>query len=225
MTAQTRAGPRGGAAGSSEITKFSGFGSHKLPQAENQIASRNPRLRHLAARIHELGERPLYELFLELERGTDLHNTLERYARLSPLAEFIAARRNRGRPLTALSAIRVGERTRRDLGDIAARIRDEHDACAHAMKRGFEHAVAAGRLLIEAKAQVAHGQWRQWLGDNVPASERTCQTYMQVARAFVALGGDEANAQRVAADAVLSAKAKPKQRAGREVAEASWAAP
>ena len=65
MTAQTRAGPRGGAAGSSEITKFSGFGSHKLPQAENQIASRNPRLQHLARQIHALGERPLYELFLD----------------------------------------------------------------------------------------------------------------------------------------------------------------
>ena len=50
-----------------------------------------PRLQHLARQIHALGERPLYELFLELERGADLHNTLERYARLSPLAEFIAA--------------------------------------------------------------------------------------------------------------------------------------
>jgi hypothetical protein len=84
-----------------------------------------PRLQHLARQIHGLGERPLYELFRELERGADLHDTLERYARLSPLAEFIAA-----------------------------------------------------------------------------------------------LGGD-----RFAKPRVLSAKAKPKQRAGREVAEASWAAP
>ena len=130
MTPEIRAGPRGGAAGSEEITKFSGFGPHKLPQAENQIASRNPRLRHLAARIHELGERPLYELFLELERGADLHDTLERYARLSPLAEFIAA-----------------------------------------------------------------------------------------------LGGDRFAKPRVVVDAVLSARAKPKPKAGREVAEASWTAP
>ena len=50
-----------------------------------------PRLRHLARQIHALGERPLYELFLELERGAELHDTLERYARLFPLAEFIAA--------------------------------------------------------------------------------------------------------------------------------------
>jgi hypothetical protein len=64
------------------------------------------------------------------------------------------------------------------------------------MKRGFEHAVA-GRLLIEAKARLKHGQWRQWLRDKCPAPERTCQAYMQVVRAFDALG-DEAKAQRVA---------------------------
>jgi hypothetical protein len=46
---------------------------------------------HLARQIHALGERPLFELFRELKRGADLHDTLERYARLSPLAEFIAA--------------------------------------------------------------------------------------------------------------------------------------
>jgi hypothetical protein len=50
-----------------------------------------PRLRHLARQIHALGERPLYELFRELEAGAELMPTLETYARLYPLAEFIAA--------------------------------------------------------------------------------------------------------------------------------------
>ncbi len=48
-----------------------------------------PRIRYLARRIHSLGERPLAELFIELARGGDLHNVLERYARLAPAADFI----------------------------------------------------------------------------------------------------------------------------------------
>jgi hypothetical protein len=42
------------------------------------------RLRCLASRLHELGERPLYELLRELLSGQELLETLERYARLDP---------------------------------------------------------------------------------------------------------------------------------------------
>jgi len=48
------------------------------------------RLRYLAAQIHRLGERPLFELFREVEAGSDLIQTLERYAKLEPLIEFIS---------------------------------------------------------------------------------------------------------------------------------------
>jgi hypothetical protein len=54
------------------------------------MSASGPRLRHLARQIHELGERPLYELFRELEQGADLLPTLEAYARLAPFAQFIA---------------------------------------------------------------------------------------------------------------------------------------
>jgi hypothetical protein len=47
------------------------------------------RLQQLAADIHLLGERALYELFHELAQGADLFDTLERYAQLVPLAEHI----------------------------------------------------------------------------------------------------------------------------------------
>jgi hypothetical protein len=40
------------------------------------------RLAYLARKIHRLGERPLYELFVELGAGAPLHERLERYARL-----------------------------------------------------------------------------------------------------------------------------------------------
>jgi hypothetical protein len=49
------------------------------------------RIHHLARSIHCLGERPLAELFIELDAGASLHSALERYARISPLAGFIQA--------------------------------------------------------------------------------------------------------------------------------------
>ena len=55
------------------------------------------------------------------------------------------------------------------------------------MQRGCEHAINAGRLLIEAKAQLAHGQWLPWLEDHCQVSERTAQAYMQCARGIAKL--------------------------------------
>jgi N6-adenosine-specific RNA methylase IME4 len=63
------------------------------------------------------------------------------------------------------------------LADLAARIRAEHVA----MQRGVEHAMRAGDLLLEAKAQLRHGQWLPWLTENCSMSERTAQLYMRVA--------------------------------------------
>jgi hypothetical protein len=62
------------------------------------------RLQRLAGQIHALGERPLYECLLELERGADLLPTLERYGRLAPFATFIAE--NGGRDLPKMTAVR-----------------------------------------------------------------------------------------------------------------------
>jgi hypothetical protein len=48
------------------------------------------RLRLLAEQIHRLGPRPLYEFLKELFAGADLGSRLEAYARIAPLAPFIA---------------------------------------------------------------------------------------------------------------------------------------
>jgi Protein of unknown function (DUF3102) len=66
--------------------------------------------------------------------------------------------------------------------DLAARIKLEHQAVAVALKDSLQHAVAAGELLIEGKAQVPHGQWLSWLKDHCTISERTAQLYMRVAK-------------------------------------------
>ena len=69
------------------------------------------------------------------------------------------------------------------LTDLAARIQQEHDAVADALKRGVEHAMRAGDLLIEAKAQLnKHGQWLPWLREHCLISERTASLYMRLAR-------------------------------------------
>jgi hypothetical protein len=60
----------------------------------NGAPSRNEipiaRLRYLASTIHRLGPRSFFELLRELADGADLFDALERYARLAPLAGFIA---------------------------------------------------------------------------------------------------------------------------------------
>src|SRR5262245_30830655 len=81
------------------------------------------------------------------------------------------------------------------LPDLAFRIRAEHEAAADGYKRGAEHAMNCGDLLIEAKAKVPHGQWLPWLSEHCSISERTAQLYMRLARARPQI---EAKAQRVA---------------------------
>jgi Protein of unknown function (DUF3102) len=68
------------------------------------------------------------------------------------------------------------------LTDLAARIRIELTGARNAAKRGAEHALAAGDLLLEAKAQLAHGQWLPWLRDHCEISNRTARLYMRLAR-------------------------------------------
>jgi hypothetical protein len=65
------------------------------------------------------------------------------------------------------------------LADLAARIQAEHLAVSAALKESVRHAIAAGELLIEAKAKVPHGQWLPWLESHCSISERTAQLSMR----------------------------------------------
>ena len=67
------------------------------------------------------------------------------------------------------------------LPERAARIRAEHEACGAALKRGLQHAAAAGNMLIEAKAQLKHGEWLPWLRNHCGIPERTARRYMEIA--------------------------------------------
>ena len=83
------------------------------------------------------------------------------------------------------------------LDNLAARINSEHEACRSAMQQGLEHALEAGRLLLEAKKGLPHGEWLPWLKENCPdIGERTAQNYMRLAREYPKLEPEKA--QRVA---------------------------
>jgi hypothetical protein len=79
--------------------------------------------------------------------------------------------------------------TSNSLADLAARIRAEHEASALHVKRGLDHAIACGRLLLEAKAGPVgqHGQWLPWLREHCGVPERSARRYMEIA-AYAAEG-------------------------------------
>src|SRR4051812_42211679 len=68
---------------------------------------------------------------------------------------------------------------------LAALIRAEHEATSAALKSSVDHGSAVGKLLIEAKAKVPHGQWLPWLKANCAMPERTARDYMRLARLSV----------------------------------------
>jgi hypothetical protein len=70
------------------------------------------------------------------------------------------------------------------LGDLAAGIREDHDAVEQSKSSGLKHAIAAGKKLIEAKRQVKeeHGSWIEWVEENCKFELSTAQKYMRVSK-------------------------------------------
>lgn len=64
---------------------------------------------------------------------------------------------------------------------LAAEARQSHADCLHHARRSTESALAAGALLVEAKALCAHGAWAGWL-EETGIPERSAQRYMRLHR-------------------------------------------
>jgi Protein of unknown function (DUF3102) len=79
------------------------------------------------------------------------------------------------------------------LDDLAVRIRAEHEQVGAALRRGVEHALRCGDLLLQAKTQVAHGEWLPWLEEHCVMAERTAQAYMKLARNRSAIEAETRN--------------------------------
>jgi hypothetical protein len=56
--------------------------------------------------------------------------------------------------------------------NIALHVEAEHRAAVDAAHNAIERASACGRLLIQAKARVGHGQWLAWVADHLSFRDR-----------------------------------------------------
>src|SRR5665213_600793 len=83
------------------------------------------------------------------------------------------------------------------MGDLVCQINKEHESAVSSFNAGLEHALACGRLLIEARKSksIPHGAWLPWLELNCFVSARMAQIYMRLARQEPRL---PSNAKRVA---------------------------
>ena len=68
------------------------------------------------------------------------------------------------------------------LAELAERINEAHQQAEVALNSGLQHALEAGRLLLEAKAQVGHGAWLPWLQEHFQGKPRTARTYVLLAQ-------------------------------------------
>jgi hypothetical protein len=81
------------------------------------------------------------------------------------------------------------------LKSLATAINAAHIEAQALSSQAIERAHDAGIRLIQAKAQVEHGQWLPWLSKNCPAlAERTARAYMQLARDWKTLESQNGNA-------------------------------
>jgi hypothetical protein len=90
--------------------------------------------------------------------------------------------------------------------NLATPICAEHEAARTSVRQAVAHAIRAGELLLQAKAQLEHGAFGPWLAANVGFSERTARGYMRLA------GLDESKRQRVADLSLREALASLAQR-------------
>lgn len=66
--------------------------------------------------------------------------------------------------------------------NLAADINRHHELACLRADEAINHAAEAGKLLLEAKAAISHGQWLPWLEENIWVPPRQAQRYMQVAQ-------------------------------------------
>jgi hypothetical protein len=65
--------------------------------------------------------------------------------------------------------------------ELVDKINVGHQEIVGASKDIIEKACATGKLLLEAKNRVKHGDWQKWMADNLRFTERTAQKYMLIA--------------------------------------------
>ena len=97
------------------------------------------------------------------------------------------------------------------LSDLTMRIEAEHAAVGQALQSALAHAIAAGELLIEAKRQVTHGEWRPWLEANCSVPARTARHYMALARRRKRLCDQNGNVLPISVHAAVEELKEPQR--------------
>jgi hypothetical protein len=65
--------------------------------------------------------------------------------------------------------------------DLATQIEREHRAALNAAACAIQHAIERGRLLLQAKATLAHCSWLPWVDANLSFGDRQARKYMRLA--------------------------------------------
>jgi hypothetical protein len=108
---------------------------------------------------------------------------------------------------------------------LASKIHAELQAADADWQSALGHAIKAGELLIEAKAQVRHGQWLPWLEANFEFTRQTASGYMRAAERKDEMEGSPS----ISLEAALKSLAKPREDLDRlqsarwELWQAEWA--
>lgn len=98
--------------------------------------------------------------------------------------------------MSALSPVVAGQQE-----SLAARIRSEVEAAERDWGSALAHAIRAGELLIEAKADLQHGEWLPWLEANFDFTRQMATNYMRLSE----------NAEELQMENALSISAALKQ--------------
>lgn len=81
--------------------------------------------------------------------------------------------------------------------NIAAEINRHHELACLKADEAVHHAVEAGKLLLQVKGEMKHGQFLPWLEKSVAVTPRQCQRYMAAAQGKPVPIRVEANATSV----------------------------
>jgi hypothetical protein len=89
--------------------------------------------------------------------------------------------------------------------NLAERIEAAHTSATRYARNALEFAALCGELLLEAKAQVGHGNWLAWVEANLTFGERQARKYMRLAQHFDQIGSENADLTLDQAVALLAA--------------------
>ena len=56
--------------------------------------------------------------------------------------------------------------------ELANRINAAHEEVKNSLRRGVEHAIEAGKLLLQTKDTIGHGEFLEWIGENCSCTVR-----------------------------------------------------